>query len=116
MNAAHSMQLEKSDAKIGIQLKSRPVRVSVKPSVCVFMAATSAQTPKISARRRQVTKGGAGLSTILGISEPQRREATHQPVPRRGGVERPIMARTRSRDDGRVTGVRSCGVTGDWTG
>src|SRR5262245_35941901 len=81
VNVAHSMQLAVLDARIGTQLKGRPVRVSVNPSVCVFMTATTAQTPKIRASRRQVVKGGAWVSTIRGISDVQRREATRQMVP-----------------------------------
>src|SRR4030095_9567118 len=75
VNAAHSMELARLDAKIGTQLKFRPVRVSANPSVCVAMTATSAHTPKISASRRQVVKGVSGGSDIVSISKLRRRVA-----------------------------------------
>src|SRR5689334_2233313 len=70
VNAAQSMQLSSWDAKTGIQSKDRPVRLNENAVVCTAITATSAQTPKMSARRRQVVKGGAGASTIGRNLEP----------------------------------------------
>ena len=66
MNAAHTMQLRRFEKRIGFQSNGRPVRVSAKPDVCVAMTATSVQTPKMSASRRQVTNGRAEESAIRG--------------------------------------------------
>ena len=70
MNAAHSMQLRKLEKKIGFHSNVRPVRVIANAAVWVLMTATSAQTPKMIAIRRQVVNGGAGEggeSTIRGV-------------------------------------------------
>jgi hypothetical protein len=58
------MQLRRFEKKIGFHSNVRPVRVSENANVCVLITATSAQTPKMIARRRQVVNGVAGAAEV----------------------------------------------------
>src|SRR5215211_3466156 len=80
VTAAQSMQLVMFEKKIGFQSNERPMRVMANANVCVFMMATRVQTPKISARRRQVMKGEVGDSAIRGISVLRYHGTTRAPV------------------------------------